>query len=95
MLQPPELCAILLGTAGTGKTTTLQAVLERLWQNGFGRFLVTAFTGVAASNVGEGARTLHDLFQLSKVNPTSGELKHLDGKDLEKLAEDLDNLRKY
>ena len=89
----PHFFAVLLGTAGTGKTTTLQAVLERLQETGFRRILVSAYTGVAASNVGCGARTLHDLFQLSKVNAVSGELLPLGGKDLEKLAEDLDDLR--
>jgi hypothetical protein len=88
-----EFCAVLLGTAGTGKTTTLQAVLEVLRQEGFNKFLVAAFTGVAASNVGGGARTLHDLFQLAKVNATSGELQPLQGADLEQLASNLDNLR--
>jgi hypothetical protein len=91
--SPPELCATLLGTAGTGKTTTLQAVLERLRQDGFGRVLVAAFTGVAASNVGEGARTLHDLFQLSKVNASSGELMDLQADDLKKLEADLEGLQ--
>ena len=91
--RQPEFCAVLLGTAGTGKTTTLQAVLERLRQTGFGKVLVAAYTGVASSNVGGGARTLHDLFQLSKVNAASGELKALDGEDLEKLAKDLAGLR--
>ncbi len=91
--HPPELHAVLLGTAGTGKTTTLQAVLERLKQNGFDRVLVTAYTGVASSNVGGGAQTLHSLFQLHKVSPTSGELQSLEGKDLEKLSDALDGLR--
>ena len=40
-----------------------------------------------------GARTLHDLFQLSKVNPCSGDLMALDGEDLEKLAKTLDGLQ--
>ena len=91
--RQPEFCAVLLGTAGTGKTTTLQAVLERLRETGFAKVLVAAYTGVASSNVGAGARTLHDLFQLSKVNAASGELKPLDGEDLEKLAKDLEGLR--
>ena len=39
--------------------------------------------GVAASNVGEGARTLHDMFALSKVNEASGELEPLKGEDSE------------
>ena len=91
--RQPELCAVLLGTAGTGKTTTLQAVLERLRQTGFGKILVSAYTGVASSNVGGGARTLHDLFQLSKVNETSGSLMPLNGEDLKKLDADLQGLR--
>ena len=88
--RPPEFCAVLLGTAGTGKTTTVRAVLESLRGIGFGRVVTAAYTGVASSNVGSGARTLHDLFQLAKVNATSGDL--LDA-DLEKLDADLDGVR--
>ena len=59
-LQEPVL---LLGTAGTGKTTTLQAANKELEQRGFaGRIMRAAYTGVAASNKGSGARTIVSLF---------------------------------
>ena len=61
----PQLQAVLLGTAGTGKTTTLKAVLQQLEalpESPVRKYLVCAFTGVAASSVGSGARTLHDPF---------------------------------
>ena len=88
-----EFHAMLLGTAGTGKTTTLQAMLGCWRQRRLGKVAVCAYTGVAASNVGGGARTLHDMFQLAKVNATSGDLEPLQGKDLEQLAEELDGLQ--
>ena len=53
------------------------------------KYLVCAFTGVAASNVGN-ARTLHDLFKLQKLNPVSGDLMPLDGEDLKEFSEVLD-----
>ena len=50
---------LLLGTAGTGKTTTLQAANRLLETHGLkGRIVRCAYTGVAASNMGMGGRTL-------------------------------------
>ena len=67
------LMALLLGTAGTGKTTTLKATLEQLRAMQVG-CRVAAWTGVAASNVGEGARTLASMFRLgSSSEGTRGE----------------------
>ena len=85
--------AMLLGTAGTGKTTTLKAALAKMRKLKFGRVMVGAFTGVAASNVGEGARTLHDMFKLSKINDVSGGLMPLNGDDLEEFAKDMEGLK--
>ena len=58
---------LLLGTAGTGKTTTLQAANRLLETRGLaGRIVRCAYTGVAASNMGMGGRTLVSLFRLSR-----------------------------
>ena len=58
---------LLLGTAGTGKTTTLQAANRLLETHGLaGRIVRCAYTGVAASNMGMGGRTLVSLFRLSR-----------------------------
>ena len=58
---------LLLGTAGTGKTTTLQASNSLLEADGLaGRIVRCAYTGVAASNMGMGGRTLVSLFRLSR-----------------------------
>ena len=54
--------------------------------------LVGAFTGVAASNLGVGARTLHDIFQLAKVNEASGGLVPLQGEDLKEFKENMKGL---
>ena len=84
----PHFRAILLGTAGTGKTTTLKAMLSELSRRGGPewKYCVGAYTGVAAANVGLGARTLHDLFKLSRVNEASGELMPLDEEDMKEMA---------
>ena len=81
--------AILLGTAGTGKTTCLKAILRELQVRGLQKFAVAAYTGVAANNIGCGARTLTDLFRLAKMNEASGELEPLAGEDLKVFQEDL------
>ena len=58
---------LLLGTAGTGKTTTLQAANSILEADGLaGRIVRCAYTGVAASNMGMGGRTLVSLFRLTR-----------------------------
>ena len=84
--------ALLLGTAGSGKTTTLKSLLKELRARGLQRVVVGAYTGVAASNIGLGARTLTDLFRLAKVNNTSGELSQLEGDDLKEFVDDLGDL---
>ncbi len=84
--------ALLLGTAGTGKTTTLKCLIKELKKRGLRKVVVGAYTGVAASNVGLGARTLTDLFRLAKVNEASGELIPLEGEDLDALKTDLEDM---
>ena len=90
--QRPHFRAILLGTAGSGKTTTVKALLRDLKQRGLRKAALVAYTGVAASNMGSGARTLTDLFRLAKSNDASGELAPLDGDDLSNFVDDLDGL---
>ena len=90
--QQQHFRALLLGTAGTGKTTTLKALLKELKNIGLRKFVVGAYTGVAASNIGSGARTLTDLFRLAKVNEASGDLIPLEGDDLTDFLEDMQDL---
>ena len=62
---PPPLRMVLLGTAGTGKTQVLRRIV-RATREIFASddsVIVSAHTGVAASNVGCGARTLASLFK--------------------------------
>ena len=64
---------LLLGTAGTGKTTTLQAANAVLEDMDFaGRIVRVAYTGVAASNMGSGSRTIMSLLRLSSRNAFFG-----------------------
>ena len=80
---------LLLGTAGTGKTTTLQAANSLLEQAGLeGRIVRCAYTGVAASNMGAGGRTLVSLFRLSKRS-FGGGLEALSAEDMSAMDEDL------
>jgi hypothetical protein len=92
-LPPEPLNMIWLGTAGTGKTETLKALLRHWETTGFGKVRIAAFTGVAASNVGQGATTLHSLFRLHDVNSASGELNAMQGKALEEFNEELNGCR--
>ena len=69
----PPLRLMLLGTAGTGKSTTVQTLLQEIkrllaqhkYQGEFVR--VAAPTGCAAFNIRFGATTIHRLFQI--LNP--------------------------
>ena len=80
---------LLLGTAGTGKTTTLQAANNLLEQDGLeGRIVRCAYTGVAAGNMGAGGRTLVSLFRLSK-RAFGGGLEALSAEDMVAMEEDL------
>lgn len=62
-----NLCSpvLLLGRAGTGKTTTVQTANRCMEQQGLkDRIVLAAYTGVAASNMGSGAHTIVSLFRL-------------------------------
>ena len=91
-LQGPLLLnepVLLLGTAGTGKTTTLQAANQLLEAHGLkGRIVRCAYTGVAASNMGSGGRTLVSLFRLNK-RKFGGGLEPLSFEDLRAMDEEL------
>ena len=79
----------LLGTAGTGKTTTLQAANQLLEPDGLqNRIVRCAYTGVAASNMGAGGRTLVSLFRLSK-RAFGGGLEPLSSEDVIAMDEEL------
>ena len=66
---------MLLGTAGTGKMTTLKAANQELETKGLqGRIVRAAFTGVAASNMGSGSRTTVSLCRSARVEKLTGSL---------------------
>ena len=84
---------LLLGTAGTGKTTTIQATNARLIEKGLAeeRIMRAAFTGVAASNTGTGGRTLMSLFRIPK-QVVAGVLPALSKEELLKMDKELRGL---
>ena len=83
---------LLLGTAGTGKTTTLQAANRLLETQGLaGRIVRCAYTGVAASNMGMGGRTLVSLFRLSRRG-FGGGLEPLSSEDILNMDQELKGL---
>ena len=86
-----QLLALLVGTAGTGKTATLKVAIQELQQQGLKKYVVGAYTGVAACNIGMSGRTLHEIFRLYKTLDASGELAPLEGEDLDKFCEELDD----
>ena len=57
-----QLCAVLTGVAGTGKSYVVRLLIAKLRALGFS-ILVCGSSGVAALNVG--GRTIHSLFSLS------------------------------
>ena len=84
---------LLLGTAGTGKTTTIQAANAILREKFVGppgreRIVRAAFTGVAASNMGAGGRTLMSLFRLSK-HAQGGVLPPMSKEEVDAMDEEL------
>ena len=61
---------LLLGTAGTGKTTTVRAAVEEVRTQccAFDAVIMVAHTGVAANNMGIGALTIDTFFKLAGEN---------------------------
>ena len=83
---------LLLGTGGTGKTTTLQAANRLLETQGLaGRIVRCAYTGVAASNRGMGGRTLVSLFRLSRRG-FGGGLEPLSSENILRMDQELKGL---
>ena len=60
----PQLCTILIGVAGTGRSHVVRLLIAKLRACGFS-ILVCGASGVAALNVG--GRTIHSLFSLSRT----------------------------
>ena len=82
--------ALLLGTAGTGKTTTMQVANDALERSGLaGRVVRMAYTGVAASNMGAGSRTIMSLLRLNSRNAFFGQLAPLSEDDMRELDAEL------
>ena len=85
LTAPPELRMVLLGTAGTGKTHTAKLAIAKARRT-FGSFhsvLTVAFSGVAAANVGDGARTVDSVFHTN----TDNSHEDLTGEALDKAVE--------
>ena len=81
---------LLLGTAGTGKTTTLKAGNQALEKEGLqGRIVRGAYTGVAASNMGSGSRTMVSLLRLARKDRYTGVLLPLDEEGMTAMDEEL------
>ena len=82
---------VLLGTAGTGKTHTAKRAIAKARRT-FGSFdsvLTVAFSGVAAANIGDGARTLDSVFHTN----TDTAAEDLSGEALDTLKEMLCNVQ--
>ena len=70
LAAPPSLHLLLLGTAGTGKTLTAKLAIAKARRT-FGSFhsvLTVAYSGVAAANLGDGARTVDNTFSTQTQN---------------------------
>ena len=86
--RPPLLRTYLGGSAGSGKSTTLKTVLQHLrllfqTEQVDATVQLTAYTGVAAFNIGFGAQTACSAFGIYPHAPFSKELKGNKFKDLE------------
>jgi len=84
---PPTLRLLLLGTAGTGKTHTAQIAVAHVRRalGSFRSVLTVAFSGVAAANLGGGARTVDSIFHTNSDDAA----EDLRGEGLDKLVEEL------
>ncbi len=87
LTAPPRLQLLLLGTAGAGKTHTAKVSIRKV-RRMLGRFdsvLALAFSGVAAANLGGGARIIDSIFH-TNVDEAQQDLV---GEQLDRLVEEL------
>ena len=76
---------MLLGTAGTGKTHTAKLAIQKARRTfeSFESVLTVAFSGVAAANLGDGARTVDSVFHTNTDNAS----EDLSGEGLDKAVD--------
>jgi len=87
LVAPPKFRMMLLGTAGTGKTHVAKLAIRKARRT-FGSFhsvLTVAFSGVAAANLGDGARTIDSVFHTNSENAA----EDLSGENLDRLVDRL------
>ena len=94
--KPPLLRMYLGFSAGSGKSTTLKTAVQHVRHFFRARgipanVMLTAYTGVAAFNIGLGARTASSAFH---IFPHAVWKKELSGEDLRKLEETWKSFRK-
>ena len=92
----PQLRSWLGGSAGSGKSTTLKTIVQharlhfqREGLDGIAEIQLTAYTGVAAFNIGFGARTACGAFQ---IFPNAAWKEELEGDRFKKLEEQWGNV---
>jgi len=91
----PKLRSWLCGSAGSGKSTTLKTIVQHVRLE-FQKEAVpatvelTAYTGVAAFNIGFGAKTSSSSFQ---IFPNASWKKELDGASLRRLEEQWESVQ--
>ena len=90
---PPRCRLLLLGTAGTGKTHTAKLAITKARRTlgSFQSVLTVAFSGVAAANLGGGARTVDSIFH-TNTKKAAQDLKGSDLDDLVALLRDVELL---
>lgn len=86
--RPPQLRTWLCGSAGSGKSTTLKSTVQHLrllfqQEEVDAAVELTAYTGVAAFNIGFGAKTCCSSFSISGTAPWKKELKRDAARKLE------------
>ena len=83
-----------IGRTGSGKSTTLKTCVQHLRlkfykRGGFAKVELTSYTGVAAFNIGFGARTACSAFQ---IFPNAAWKRELEGNALRNLEDTWDNV---
>ena len=85
--RPPQLRTYLCGSAGSGKSTTLKTTVQHIrllfqQEEVDATVELTAYTGVAAFNIGFGAKTCCSSFSISGSGAWKKELKGADARRL-------------